>query len=294
MWHSGTWMRDHPWWQSTLFLRPVLMKPFPSYFYELLISRPLLMKPLPSTFHELLISRPLLMKPFPSYFHELLISRPLLMKPFHSYSHELRLLLMKNLPSYSHELLISRPLLIKPFPSYSHELLLPRLLLMKLSHPSLRPVLNIARSRLRRKYLWWLGQAFTKSFLHQSRLRRKYLWWLGPAFTKSFLHQSTSPVLLCKVVCWSVRSWLHCSFNWLVSSWCHRSKTHKRLKERFLIRQNKTKRAHFFRKSSFSSYVQKNKNKKNQQQKNKQFNLSCVSWMWEARELLVFLFFGCM
>ena len=42
-----------------------------------------------------------------------------------------------------------------------------------------------------------------------------------------------------------------------------RSKTHKRLKERFLIVRNRTKRAHFRGSPLFSSYVQhKNRKKK--------------------------------
>ena len=58
------------------------------------------------------------------------------------------------------------------------------------------------------------------------------------------------------------------------------SKTYKRLKERFRIRRNRTKRANFRGSPLFSSYVQhKNRRKENN---NKQFNLSCVSWMWEA------------
>ena len=57
-----------------------------------------------------------------------------------------------------------------------------------------------------------------------------------------------------------------------------RSKTHKRLKRHFLIGRNRTKRAHF-RGCPLSQaiYVQ-NKNRKT----NNQFNLSRVSWMWEA------------
>ena len=49
---------------------------------------------------------------------------------------------------------------------------------------------------------------------------------------------------------------------------CFRSKTHKRLKERFINRTKQDKTCKFSRKSSLSRYVQ---------QKNKQFKLSCIS-----------------
>ena len=54
-----------------------------------------------------------------------------------------------------------------------------------------------------------------------------------------------------------------------------RSKTRKRFKERFLIGRNRTKWANFWGSPLFNVCT-------TEKQKNKQFNLSCVSWMWEA------------
>ena len=54
-------------------------------------------------------------------------------------------------------------------------------------------------------------------------------------------------------------------------------KTHKRLKDCFLIGRNRTKRAHF----RGSPLFQATYNIKTEKQNNL-FNLSCVRWLWEA------------
>ena len=54
-----------------------------------------------------------------------------------------------------------------------------------------------------------------------------------------------------------------------------RSKTHKRLKERFLSRRNRTKRANFRGSPLFQARY-------NNKKTNSQFNLPCASWMREV------------
>ena len=63
--------------------------------------------------------------------------------------------------------------------------------------------------------------------------------------------------------------------------WGNGSKTHERLKERFLIRRNGTKRANFRGSPLFQATYNKNNNNKNRKTSN-WFNLSRVSWMWKA------------
>ena len=63
-----------------------------------------------------------------------------------------------------------------------------------------------------------------------------------------------------------------------LSNYC-RHETRKRLKDRFLIRRNRTKRAHFREVIFFKLHT-------TIQQKNNEFNLSCVSWIWEAGSFL--------
>ena len=59
-----------------------------------------------------------------------------------------------------------------------------------------------------------------------------------------------------------------------------RSKTHKRLKQLFLIGRNRTECAIFWGSSLFQAMYHTEKKKK----KRKRNNSTCVSWMWEAGE----------